>query len=117
MTNQERWHDFEKRVMRRAQELVGNQSPEFNIAPTLELVRHAFTMGYDLIKPAEPAGDCERMRERRPYEGAEVCHEPPTTAPGNEHRWHWIEESSNWECWDCHAVTPRKHDPPQVRPA
>lgn len=44
----EPWVEFERRVLRRARELVGDQSPEFNMAPTIELVRVAFSMGYDL---------------------------------------------------------------------
>jgi hypothetical protein len=41
-------------LMNKALELVGNVPPEFNIAPTVELVRQAWSMGYDVIRSGEP---------------------------------------------------------------
>lgn len=43
--------DFERAVDKRARELVEGAPPQFNLAPVKELVRQAFSMGYDVVKP------------------------------------------------------------------
>lgn len=56
MTKQETWREFEQRVQTRALELTRGQSPSFNIAPIMDLVRQAFSHGYDVVpSPDEPA--------------------------------------------------------------
>lgn len=57
MTKQESYGAFELRVQRRAKELLAGMPPEFNAAPTIECVRHAYSLGYDLVRADEPA--CE----------------------------------------------------------
>lgn len=52
--------EFERAVEKRARALTIGAPPEFNIAPTIDLVRHAWSMGYDIIKP-----------DKLPYEIAE----------------------------------------------
>lgn len=41
---------FENAVQKRALQLTQGQPPEFNIAPTMELVRMAWASGYDLVR-------------------------------------------------------------------
>jgi hypothetical protein len=50
-----RYLEFERGVSRRVYELSRGQSPYYNIAPLLELVRMAHSMGYDVV-PQKPAG-------------------------------------------------------------
>lgn len=40
---------IEAAVQKRALQLTQGQPPEFNIAPTMELVRMAWSRGYDLV--------------------------------------------------------------------
>ena len=42
--------EYEQRMLAKARELVSGQDPAFNIAPTLELVKMADRMGYDVVK-------------------------------------------------------------------
>jgi hypothetical protein len=44
---------FERAVMSRALDLRGECGPMFNIVPTLELVRKAFAMGFDVVPLSE----------------------------------------------------------------
>jgi hypothetical protein len=46
--NESMW-EFENRVRARALELRAGVSPEFNLAPTMDLVRQAFVMGFDVV--------------------------------------------------------------------
>lgn len=57
--DESRWmtfEDFERDVWKRALELTAGVPPEFNIMPTVQLVRHAFGMGYDVVPRVEKAG-------------------------------------------------------------
>ena len=60
--------EFERAVEKRARALTIGAPSEFNIAPTIDLVRRAWSMGYDIIKadklPYEIAAD-ERGRAMR----------------------------------------------------
>lgn len=42
---------FEQAIEKRTRELTAGAPPEFNLAPTKELVRQAFLLGYDVVKP------------------------------------------------------------------
>lgn len=42
---------FEQAIEKRARELTAGAPPEFNLAPTKELVRQAFLLGYDVVTP------------------------------------------------------------------
>lgn len=44
------FEEYERAVMAKALELTRGASFEFNIVPTLEIVRCAWNMGYDLVK-------------------------------------------------------------------
>lgn len=45
-----RANEWEHRMMQKARELTGDQNPMFNMAPTLELVKLADSMGYDVVR-------------------------------------------------------------------
>jgi hypothetical protein len=45
------WEEREHAITRKALSLRSGVPPEFNLAPTLELVSKAFYMGFDVIRP------------------------------------------------------------------
>lgn len=45
----------EAAITKKALELLGDVPPEFNIWPTRELIRRAWSEGYDLVKIARTA--------------------------------------------------------------
>lgn len=47
--------EFERAVERRARTLTAGRPPEFNLAPTIELVRRAWFMGYDIVNRDDDA--------------------------------------------------------------
>lgn len=49
--NIEAWVEMERKAQLKALELVGDCHPCFNITPTLELVRQAWALGYDVVRP------------------------------------------------------------------
>lgn len=55
MDNHETYEEFERRVMDRALDLTAGRPPEFNLVPALELVRRAFSMGYDVVRRDGPS--------------------------------------------------------------
>lgn len=44
------WERRERAIIARALELTRGVPPEFNMAPTIELIRQAWEMGYDVVR-------------------------------------------------------------------
>lgn len=44
--------EFERAIEKRARELTEGMPTEFNLTPVKDLVRRAFSMGYDVIRPS-----------------------------------------------------------------
>lgn len=47
---------LETAITKKALELIGDQPPEFNIWPTRELVRQAWSQGFDLVRVPRASG-------------------------------------------------------------
>lgn len=54
--NYEEWQEQERCYEAKARELTSDQSPRYNIAPLVDLIRVADRLGFDVVKHAD--GKC-----------------------------------------------------------